>query len=109
MGKNNTVSNLEFSKWIVAKSCDQALNQARSFWESQEILSASSGAICFQHILDAKKESDPGDIEWLVQSKIECRKDLQNNIIKDALKKNWGREDVINRIITSSTKGPKDM
>jgi hypothetical protein len=109
MGKNNTVSKLEFSKWIVASSCDQALTQARSFWDSQEILSSSSGAICFQHILTDGKNPSPADIEWLVQSKIECREDCESCVLNDALNKDWGREDIFNNIITSSTEGPKDM
>ena len=109
MGKNITVTSLEFSKWIVAPSCFNALTQAKSFWDSQEVLSSSSGAICFQHILDATKTSGPGDIEWLVQSKIECRKDREKHIVKDARKKNWGREDVINKIITSSSGGPREI
>ena len=105
MGKNNVVSNLEFSKWIIASSCHQALTQARSFWDSKEILSSSSGAICFQHILNADKESNTDDIEWFVQSKIECQKDREKDIVKIACKKNWNREDVLNRIVPSSTDG----
>ena len=109
MRKGQTVSNLEFSKWIAATSCSNALIEAQSFWNSQQIISSSSGAICFQRILDAGNNARSWDMEWLVQSKIECLKEREKLIVKDARRKKWEREDVINRIITSSSSVPKSM
>ena len=95
MAINNTLTKMEFSKWITASSCSNALTQANAFWASQNIVSASSGAICFQHVLYGKS-GDPYEIEWLIQSKIKCRQDCQKLILKDAFKKDWGREDILN-------------
>ncbi len=88
----DSVVRMEFTKWIVALSKEDAMSKAKSFLDSQKAIASTSKVLFFSEFrfnadLPRKK------VEWFVHSKIECKKHYYNSIINSALKENWESED----------------
>jgi hypothetical protein len=84
---------MQFRKWIVASSKDDAVSRAKEYWDAQKVISASSSYMEMRDVLSNRTPGAPNDVEYCVFSEVECANDNRDKLLKQALMNGWDRQD----------------